>query len=274
MFHPKRIVAPFRPVTDVYNGNVLTIAAALKMADSHFEQAILWKPGSRTTLICVAQAVKTYPGADGLQNLAHTNVMFPRGVIKGEDLVGITKPILSDIWVARMGRTSVTSGYSFTTPEGKCIASVKRVHVQVRDGKPVPWTNADREMATMDNPGEYSLPVIEEIPSGIDLAAFDTGCLEKSTTIIGPHHCNHTHVDHAALAELTLQGFFISGVSYEGRKCSFHYRYPAQKGQVVSCWVHKNLKISLLYGKMKEDKNYNLLLVALLDTISGRTSSL
>jgi len=218
---------------DLYDGTLLTISAALKLADAHFFQANPLQKRPGTDLFCVAQAVETIPGAaDGLRRRASTDVACPPGAVGG-DAVGIAAPLVSHLWVADTGRTSITFGHSFATQEGRRLGAVRRVYVWVRDGWPVPLVDAEQEAAEGSREAD-PLPDIATLPAGGGPAASDAAYEEKVVATIGPQHCNNpgfddSHVDHASQAKLTLQGHAACGFSYEGRNCSFHYRSPVRE---------------------------------------------
>ena len=122
----------------------------------------------------------------------------------------IAAPLVSHLLVADTGRTSITFGHSFATREGRRLGAVRRVYVRVRDGRPVPLADTEREAAESSRRAD-PMPDIATLQAGGGPAASDAVYEEKVVATIGPQHCNNrgfddSHVDHAALAMLTLQG--------------------------------------------------------------------
>ena len=300
----RRILAPLRPSTDVIRGNnasIITVSSALSMADYHHNYAsTLPNAASATSGVqtcCVSQTVETFSmspdlllGCETRKISASPADRLARRGAEGASSFDVHPLLLSDMWVARVGRTSITYGHRLVapTPDGGAAvaARARRTYVRVADadGRPVPFDGAERAAATLAaEEGGGLLPEAEAAPSPDDLAALRARSREKFRTLVGTHHCNHrglkkAHVDHAALADMALQGFALCDVPHEGRKCSFHYRAPAREGTFVSCHVVERLGLSLLYEHGDQggagNKPDTLLMIAILGGSSLPKSSL
>lgn len=217
------IVAPVNISTDLAEDSLRT-TAALRMADHHLNTASGFIPAKNVDLFVVSQACLTFP----VTNL--------REQLKMGSFVA------SKMWVEDLGRTSITFGHAITF-HGKFLALITRIYVRknVKTGNLLEISMEERYSLFLATPRKgVDLPQVckLDVPSKHDMR-------ELFTVRIGPQHCNNAHVDHAALADLVLQGMYIQG--YEAHKLSLRYLAPSELNQTLSCCVHKDHPLVALY---------------------------
>ena len=220
----KAILAPVNISTDLA-GDCLCTTAALRIADHHLNTASGFIPAENVELFVVSQACVTFP----LMNL--------RERLKEGSIV------TSEMWVEDLGRTSIKFGHAITVLHGEQLALITRIYVRknVKIGNLLEISREERYRIFPATPRkDVDLPQVckLDIPLEHDMR-------ELFTVRIGPQHCNNAHVDHAALADLVLQGMYIQG--YEAQKLSLRYLAPSELNQTLSCRVHKDRPLVALY---------------------------
>ena len=227
------IVAPVNLYTDLAHSIALRTTAALRIADHHVSTRANIFLGSDMELFCVSQVCITYPVSDLKEQLKY--FVHKDGLI----------PILSEMWVQGLGRTSITFGHKITF-RGKPLAAITRVNVRQnsKTGDLVEVSEEERASGFPASPRRVGIPEVPrlDVPSKHDMELAFTVC-------IGPHHCNNQHVDHAALADLILQGIAIRGDPFEMQRLSIRYLSPVKLNQTLSCFVHKKRALAALYGQ-------------------------
>lgn len=218
------IVAPVNISTDLAEDSLRT-TAALRIADHHLNTASGFIPAKHVELFVVSQACVTFPVTDFREQLKKGSV------------------VASEMWVKDLGRTSITFGHAITF-HGKHLALMTRIYVRknVKTGNLLEISTKERYNLFPAAPRkDVDLPQVckLDIPSERDMR-------ELFTVRIGPQHCNNAHVDHAALADLVLQGMYIQG--YEAQKLSLRYLAPPELNQTLSCCVHKDRPLVALYN--------------------------
>ena len=235
------LVTPVNLSTDLVDSVALRMSAALRIADHHLNAAAssVFLPGEckDIELFCVSQACIVYSMKHLKERLQ--NARF-------HSIVGAVIPVVSDMWVQSLGRASITFGHVITF-EGEMLATMTRIYVRknVKTGVLLEVTETERtELFPARPTGDFELPVVTklEVPSENDMTPL-------FTVRIGPQHCNNDHVDHAALADLILQGMYIRGFSYsyEMPKLSLQYVAPAELNEELSVCVHKERPLVALY---------------------------
>jgi len=231
------LVAPINLSTDLVDSVALRKTAALRYADHHLNarasSVLLPKECKNVQLFCVSQACMTYPILNLKERLQEARTC-------SETVI----PVESEMWVESLGRTSITFGHVITF-EGEILAAITRINVRKNVGTNILVEISEKErleLCLARPQRDVVMPTVTklEVPSEPDMKAlFDVR--------IGPQHCNNDHVDHAALADLMLQGLYVQGYPYETQKLSIRYLEPGELDQTLSVCVHKDRPLAALY---------------------------
>lgn len=217
------IVAPVNISTDLAEDS-LRRTAALRIADHHLNISFGFLLATNVELFVVSQACVTFPVTNLREQLKKGSV------------------VASEMWVKDLGRTSITFGHAISF-HGRHLALITRIYVRknVKTGNVLEISTEERHNLFPVTPRkDVDLPQVckLDVPAEHDMR-------ELFTVRIGPQHCNNAHVDHAALADLVLQGMHIQG--YEAQKLSLRYLAPPELNQTLSCCVHKDRPLVALY---------------------------
>lgn len=231
------LVAPVNISTDLVDSVALRTTAALRYADHHLNAAsssvFLPEQGGNVELFCVSQSCITFPIENLKERLQNTRIHSERLI-----------PVDSEMWVENLGKTSITFGHVITF-EGNILASMTRIYVRknVKTGMLLEVSEKERsDLFPATARQDLLLPFVDrlEVPVKSEMKHI-------FNVRIGPQHCNNDHVDHAALADLLLQGLFIKGYSCEMNKLSIRYLAPSELNQTLSVYVDKDRPLAALY---------------------------
>lgn len=235
------LIAPVNLSTDLVMKVALRTTAALRYADHHLnavDPSFLVPPpesGNTVEVFCVSQACITSPMED-LKRRLQSSRIHDRTVI----------PVESKMWVEALGKTSITFGH-FISFEGNILARMTRIYVRknMETGRLVEVTEKERSKVFPATPTtECELPSVTKYDPSIFL---DDQMEPIFTVRIGPQHCNNDHVDHAALADLLLQGLASRGYLCEMQTVSVTYLLPASLNETLRVSVHKDKPVAVLY---------------------------
>lgn len=228
------VIAPVNLSIDLANSVAVKTTAALRYADHHLNaSSFLTQDDKNVELYCVAQACITFPIANLKERLQQTTRTSSSEI-----------PVASEMWVKGSGRTAISFGHVIIF-EGEMLAAMTRVFVRknVKTGVLVQVSERERSELFPSLPRRHvELPEVTQlhVPS-------ETNMQPLFGIRIGPQHCNNDHVDHAALADLLLQGLFIRGYFYESKKLYVRYLAPVELDQTLTVCVHKDRPLAALY---------------------------
>jgi acyl-CoA thioesterase FadM len=148
------------------------------------------------------------------------------------------------MWVETLGTTSISFGHAITF-QSELLATMTRVYARINTQTGALLKVSDKERTEMfpaTPRRDVLLPTVTKlaIPSENDMK-------QLFHVRIGPQHCNNNHVDHAALADLLLQGMYIQGYPFEKQKLVVRYLAPAALDQTLSVCLHRSQPIAALY---------------------------
>lgn len=194
-------------------------------------------------LFCVSQACVTFP----VWRLSDKVERSQEQIVTQTGLPLHIVPMVSDMWVQRLGEASITFGHSLSL-NGKQLAKVTRVFVRTdaRSGSLLLVSDEERTELFPAQPDDRSaLPVVVR-PQAPKLSDME----EVFSVRMGPQHLNgFRFVDPSVLAELSLQGLSSRGYAYETHNVSCQYLVPARVNQTLSCRIHNDLPLVGLYHK-------------------------
>lgn len=229
------LVAPVNLSTDLGRESHLRTTSCLRIADHSLNaiDATTFLPtnNQNVDLFCVSQACITYPVVNLKERLQ-----------KKRTFSGTVIPVESEMWIESLGNTSLTFGHLIRF-EDEILALMTRIYVRtnVTTGELIKVSDTER-ITHPATPRNVTLPQVTklEAPSESDMQPL-------FEVLIGPQHCNNNHVDHAALADLLLQGMHVQGHSHENQKLSVRYLAPAELNQTLSVCIHKEKPLAALY---------------------------
>ena len=253
------IIAPVSTVTDIH-GDELKATAVLRIGYHHLHchRNRFLPRGNRSGMLfhCVSQTCVTYP----VENLRDKLSKSDEYINVGDFTVGVT-PLISDIWIQCLGRTSITFGHVVLLRDDLlALASKVFVRQDKGTGDLIPISDDERTEQFPASFEDIDLPAVSKItePNPNEME-------EVFQFRLGPQHCIHQYADPSALAEFALQGLSLKGhFQCSGQNSSFQHLQPANLDETISCRVHKVLPIIGLY---RGDADCRLLMLAELGTV-------
>lgn len=252
------ILAPVSSVTDIH-GNTLKATAALRIGmhhlHGHADRFVPLENHSGLNIHCVSQACVTHPVDDlkGKLNRCDDHVTI------GDFKVGVT-PLISDMWVQSLGRTSITFGHVVSLrDELIALGTYVFVRQDKATGALIHITDDERTEQFPAIYEEVGLPPVEKFPAP-NVAEME----ELFQVQLGPQHCTELFADPAALAEIALQGLALRGFKqYSHQQVSFQHLQPAQMHQTISCRIHDRLPLIGLYRSFPSGEDELLVLATI-----------
>ena len=231
------LVAPVNLSTDLLEARRLRTTACLRYADHHLNalDAATFLPTDERNvdLFCVSQACSTFSVAKLKKRLERART-------------GAVIPVMMEMWIESLGDTSLTFGHVIRF-EDDILASMTRIYVRTdtKTGQVLKVSKKEREDLFPATPSittnKVKLPVVTRLE-----APLESDMESLFEVLIGPQHCNNNHVDHAALADLLLQGMSLRGMRCT-EKLSVRYLSPAKLNQTLTVCVHKVEPFAALY---------------------------
>ena len=220
--------APILVNIHVKNNCHLSHSAALVLADEQLKDITDDLIGKDKEIFCAAQSCRTFA----------THFDLSRAVQKD--------PALSYMWVHSMGKSSIVFHHAIILPRTQfCLGLVTRVMVRrsLVTGQTVDCTARERErfilrerthsLFTWIPDHKLMVPIPERVPmeTALQLPQQEQALLQ---VVVGPQHANENHVDHAALADMALQGIYLKGWRrHDEFRLTIQYLKPASINQTV-----------------------------------------
>lgn len=228
--------------TDLVNDAALRTTAALRYADHHLNamDASVFLPkdsSSHVDFFCVSQACITYSADNLKEHLQNARIHS-----------GTVIPVESEMWTEALGTTSITFGHAISF-DSELLATMTRIYARINTQTGALLKVSDKERTDLFPARTPRRDVV--LPTVTKLAIPpENGMMQPLFDVrIGPQHCNNNHVDHAALADLLLQGMYIQGSPCEKGKLVVRYLAPAELDRTLSVCVHRSQPLAALYKK-------------------------
>lgn len=256
----RRILAPINLATDLVENRTIRLGAVLRMADHHLNlrsQGLI--PYAGVEPFCVSQACRNF-GLDEFKQQLEQQVSQCQVQHGESSSIASFVPLVSEIWVQALGTSSISFGHAVSFRD-HIVGLATRVFVRLdtSTGKLLKVSQEERTGVLEAMPHLHlTLPEVEKLD--ITTGSEQDRMQEVFQVKIGPQHCNNIHVDHAALADLVLQGLSIRKYSLTEQQLSMQYVNPGTIGKTVSCKVHSDKPLAAIYQQDDTDKSKQNLL--------------